>query len=254
LTEEQASTVASSAGLEIAFEPEFSESVPAGVVISSRPGPGDKVVSGGEIAAVLSKGPERYAMPRVVGLTEKAAVSALNSANLELGRAKADYSATVPEGSVIKASQATGALLKKQSLVYLTISQGPRPIKIVNYKNKPADDATAALEQAGFTVSVETSNSAKVPSGLVISQSPSKGKGKAGDTITLNKSIGPVMVTVPFVKRMGVRAATRVLQSAGFKVKTKSAPFGIGLGYVAYTRPGARAKAPQGSTITLYLV
>jgi serine/threonine protein kinase/beta-lactam-binding protein with PASTA domain len=254
LTEEQASTLASSAGLEVVFEPEFSESVPAGVVISSRPGPGDKVVSGGEIAAVISKGPERYAMPRVVGLTEKAAVAALNSANLELGRAKTDYSDTVPEGSVIKASQATGVLLKKQSLVYLTISQGHRPIKIVSYKNKPADDATAALEKAGFNVSVETSNSAKVASGLVISQTPSKGKGKAGDTITLNKSIGPVMVTVPFVKRMGVRAATLVLKSAGFKVKTKSAPFGIGLGYVAYTRPGARTKAPQGSTITLYLV
>ena len=112
-----------------------------------------------------------------------------------------------------------------------------------------------ALKKAGFKVTVSTAHSDTVPAGKVISQSPDKGTGRAKDTIKLEKSLGPVMVTVPYVKSMGVKAATKVMRAAGFKVRVRPALINfLGLGYVASTDPGARRKAPRGSTITLYTV
>nr|MBA3530064.1 PASTA domain-containing protein [Propionibacteriaceae bacterium] len=255
LTQSRAAEVAHGAGLDVVFEPEFSESISKGVVISTSPGPGEKIASGGRIAAKLSKGAERYSMPRVVGLPATEAEAALVKANLGLGRVKTDYSETVAKALVVKASVATGAQLKKQSLVYLTVSAGPKPIKIRNYENKSAADATSALQKAGFRVTVTAQNSSSVPAGLVISQTPDRGEGKANDTITLRRSLGPVMVTVPNVRSMGVKAATTVMRQAGFKVKTRPVLVNyLGLGYVAYSKPSASSSAPLGSTITLYTV
>ncbi|HET9873870.1 MAG TPA: PASTA domain-containing protein [Propionibacteriaceae bacterium] len=57
------------------------------------------------------------------------------------------------------------------------------------------------------------------------------------------------------VRAMGVQAATEVMHRAGFQVRTaKVSQNYLGVGYVAYTDPGVRARAPRGSTITLYLV
>jgi serine/threonine-protein kinase len=255
LTRTQAEQLASGAGLGVVFEPEFSESVAPGVVISASPGTGEPVLKSGQIAAAVSQGPERYPMPRVVGLTEAAAKDAVEQANLELGRVRTTYSETAAKGEVTKSSQPAGAKLRKQALVSLTVSLGPRPITIASFTRLPVVEAEAALTKAGFQVAVTTANSATVPAGRVISQSPERGTGKAGDTITLTRSLGPVLVTVPNVKRQGIKAATQAIQAAGFKVRTRPVPVNfLGLGYVSYSRPGAGSRAPQGSTITLYTV
>jgi len=224
-------------------------------VMAASPGPGEKLVKGAQIEATVSQGPERHPMPEVVGLTRAAAEAALASARLEAGRPRSSYSETVARGIVLKASQPVGTQLKRSTVVYLTVSQGPRPIRIKNYENTSADDAEAALKKAGFAVTVTTAHSATVPAGQVISQSPDGGSGHIGDRVRLKRSLGPVMVTIPNVRSMGTKEATRVMKAAGFKVKTRPVLVNfLGLGYVAYSKPGARDKAPEGSTITLYTV
>jgi serine/threonine-protein kinase len=76
-----------------------------------------------------------------------------------------------------------------------------------------------------------------------------------GDEITLTRSLGPVLVTVPNVSRMGVKAAEGVMKQAGFKTKVQPVAVNyIGIGFVVYSNPRARTEAPKGSTITLYVV
>jgi serine/threonine-protein kinase len=223
------------------------------VVLAASPNPGEKLVKGAQIQATVSQGPERYPMPQLVGLTQTAAEAALTRGHLQLGRLKSDYSETVASGLVMKASQAVGTPLKKQTVVYLTMSAGPRPIKVDNFENRSARGAVARLKQAGFSVKVSRAHSASVPAGKVISQSPKGGTGHAGDTITLKRSIGPVMVTVPDVKGKGTRVAARILKAAGFQVKVRPVLIGfLGLGSVSYAKPGLGTKVPEGSTITLY--
>ena len=90
---------------------------------------------------------------------------------------------------------------------------------------------------------------------MVISQSPDKGNGVKGDTVTLKESLGPVMVTIPNVRSMGVDAAKKVMTEAGFKTRVQAVAVNyIGIGYVVYSKPSAKSEAPKGSTITLYVV
>ena len=64
LSRTEAQHVAAKVGLAIDFFEAHSETVPPGMVISTKPGPGTKILRGGKIEAALSKGPERYPMPR----------------------------------------------------------------------------------------------------------------------------------------------------------------------------------------------
>ena len=156
---------------------------------------------------------------------------------------------------MISASKPVGASLKPKSAIDLFVSRGPKPIKITNYRGKSADEAKDALTKAGFQVVEKTANSDKIAKDLVIKQDPKSGRAMKGTTITLTRSLGPVMVTVPTVSRMGVRAAEKVLQDAGFKTRVRPVAVNyIGVGFVVYSNPRARSQAPKGSTITLYVV
>ena len=85
LPQAEAATVAQQEGLQIDFVDEYTETVAPGVVIDTEPVAGTKVPDGGSITAVVSKGPERYAMPKVVGLGQAAATGAIKDANLTSG-------------------------------------------------------------------------------------------------------------------------------------------------------------------------
>jgi serine/threonine-protein kinase len=234
---------------------EFSETVAPGVVIDTEPIAGTKVPDGGSITAVVSKGPERYAMPKVVGLAQSAATGAIKEANLTLGSVSQGFDPKVAKGTVTSASYAPGTKLKSGSTVDLTVSKGPQPIKITDYSGKGAAAAKAGLTKAGFKVKITTANSDTVAKGMVISQSPDKGTGVKGDTVALKESLGPVMVTIPNVRSMGVDAAEKVMAAAGFKTKVQAVAVNyIGIGYVVYSKPSAKSEAPKGSTVTLYVV
>ncbi len=255
LPQTEAATVAQQEGLQIDFVDRFSETVAPGTVIDTDPVAGTKVPDGGSITAVVSKGPERYAMPKVVGLTQAAAAAAIDRANLDLGTVSQAFSAKVAKGVVVSASYAPGAKLKSGSTVELTVSKGPQPIKITDYTGKSAAAAKKALTEDGFKVKITTEHSDSVAKGSVISQSPDKGTGVKGDTITVKESLGPVMVTIPNVRSMGVDAAKKAMTAAGFKTKVQPVAVNyIGVGYVVYSKPSAKSEAPKGSTITLYVV
>ncbi|WP_144009323.1 Stk1 family PASTA domain-containing Ser/Thr kinase [Enemella evansiae] len=249
-----AAQAVSAAGLQLTTEQAYSETVPAGQVMSTDPVAGADVVRGGELHAVISRGPERFDMPKVTGMGRQEATSALTAANLSVGKVGEEWDEQAPAGQVTSASVEPGTKLKRGDKVDLVISKGPKPIPITNYSRRSASDAQDKLESAGFTVEVRTENSKTVPAGQVISQSPGSGTGRKGDKITLVRSLGPVMVAVPEVKAMSVADATAAMQKAGFTVQSKPSDTYLGLGFVASTDPGAGAKAPEGSTITLLLV
>jgi beta-lactam-binding protein with PASTA domain len=227
--------------------------VPRGAVISTEPSAGTKIVDGGQLDAVVSRGPERHPMPAVVGLTRSAATAALTGAELRASTVTEAWSRTVPAGEVVKASVAPGAGLKPGTEVTLTVSKGPKPLRVPDQTGEPVDAAAQALRKAGFRVALTSENSTDVPEGRVLRQSPEGGTGQKGDTITLTRSLGPVLVTVPNVTAMGVQAAEQVLAEAGFKTEV-DADAGSYLGFVLSTGPKARTEAPRGSTITLHVV
>lgn len=251
LSENDARAAAEAANVDIAFDQAYSESVPSGNIVSTVPAPGERILRGGTVKATVSKGPERYAMPTVAGLTKDAAAKALSDARLSVGKVIEQYSDTVKAGTVIGASHKPGAQLKKGAGVDLTVSKGPQPIPVADYTGKPVAEAKRALEKAGFKVTMgKATNSSTAPKGTVATQTPKSGSGKKGDTVTLAESLGPVMVTVPNVRAMDTEKAKITLQNAGFTVKTKNL-IESPLGLVVSTNPAAGKKIAQGSTITM---
>ena len=251
----EAEAVAQRSGLKLEVSEAFSENAARGVVISTDPAAGAKVLGGGTISAVVSRGPERFAMPRVAGLQQAAALTALREVNLKVGRIKQDYSDKIAVGVVLASSAKPGTLLKRDSAVELTVSEGPKPIKIRNYTGKSAEDAQQDLEKAGFTVEASTAHSDEVDKGDVISQDPAKGTGKKGDTIKLERSLGPVMVKLPSVRGKTTAEATRELKALGFGVSVRPVAVNyIGAGLVVTSRPNAGNSAPKGSKVIIYVV
>jgi beta-lactam-binding protein with PASTA domain/serine/threonine protein kinase len=254
LTRSDAAAVADGADLTVDFTDGYSETVPAGEVVSTDPAAGARVRKGSRVEAVLSRGPERFAMPTVVGLSSDAATAVLRDGHLKVGKVSTRYSETVAKGVVLSAAQDAGASLKRDTAVALVVSGGPQPIKVKSWTGKDADQAVAALKKAGLTVTVTTDNSDEVGTGDVISQDPSSGTLTKGGEVTLVRSLGPVLVTVPNVRAMGVKKAEEAMKDAGFSTRTKKATNYLGLGYVVTSSPGGGKRAPKGSTITLYLV
>jgi serine/threonine-protein kinase len=194
-------------------------------------------------------------MPAVVGLSQSAAEAAIQEAKLVVGNIANGFSEHVAAGVVLSASEKEGARLRRGTAIDLVVSNGPKPLVISNYEGTPYDAAAAALSNAGFRVVQRSAYSNKVAKDLVLRQNPRGGHGAPGDTITLTRSLGQNLITVPNVQRMAVPAARKVMRQAGFKTKVQ--PVAInrpGVSYVVYTNPAARTEAPKGSTITLYVV
>lgn len=77
-----------------------------------------------------------------------------------------------------------------------TAWQSSAPVTVPDVTGLPQEDAIAALEAAGFSVSVVTATSSTVPVGSVISQEPAGGtESTAGATVTITVSIGEVDLT-----------------------------------------------------------
>jgi serine/threonine-protein kinase len=82
LTQDEAIAVLESAGFVVGVTEEHSETEPRGGVISQDPRQGTELQPGNTVAIVVSLGPPTFEMPNVVGMTQQAAVTALQDLGL----------------------------------------------------------------------------------------------------------------------------------------------------------------------------
>jgi serine/threonine protein kinase/beta-lactam-binding protein with PASTA domain len=244
-----------SVGLASSTQQAFSEDAAAGIVISSDPRAGTTIRKSQSVGLIVSKGPERYAVPPLANLSVDQALAALKEARLSSGRQSQEFSETVTQGAIISVDPAEGTPLPPGGAVNLVISKGRQPIAVTNVEGKSLADAKSTLEGAGLVVAVGSEeNSDTVPKGNVISQTPPGGQLFKGDTVTVVVSKGPVLVAVPDVVGNQVGAATATLEAAGLHVKVQKLLPGINFGTVQSTDPAAGTQIPKGSTVTLKTV
>jgi beta-lactam-binding protein with PASTA domain/serine/threonine protein kinase len=232
----------------------FDETVPRGQVVSTSPVAGEEVRRSTKVTMTVSRGPERYAVPSVVGDSPPEAEAALKRAKLRVGRVTEDYSETVTAGLVMASSPGEGKLLKPGTAVNLVVSKGREPIEVKDFTGKPADEAIAWITSAGLKVDAQAQEwSDTVPKGSVISQDPTSGTRYRGDKVTLVVSKGPELTKVPNVVGKNEDEAKHILEDAGFKVKVDRFMGGI-FGTVRSQDPPADSMQPKGTTITLIVV
>jgi serine/threonine-protein kinase len=232
----------------------YSETVAAGIVLAADPEPGAAVSPGTEIAATVSLGPERFAVPVLTGLTEAEAVEALTAAGLRGGDISNEWDAVIPTGEVVSSTPEAGEELKADSTVDLVISKGPQPVRLPDLTGTPVEEATAALVAEGLQVGTTEEFSTVYSTGTVISSVPSTGeKVDVGGTVTLVVSKGPPPVEVPYLIDMFREEAVALIESLGLVANVQEGPF-TPLNRVINQDPRAGSFIPVGSTVTITII
>lgn len=168
---------------------------------------------------------------------------------------KSEASSQQASGNVIGTQPPGGTAVKSNSLIVLLVSSGPTPVQIPDVTGKSQADATAILQQNGFTVNVTPQNSNTVAQGIVIGTNPPAGQtaGK-GSAIQLIVSSGKQQVQIPSLVNQTPGAAGQALGQLGLNVKQASEPSSnVQAGLVTRTDPQAGATVPVGSTVTVYV-
>ncbi len=196
LTQAAASTAITGVGLVVGtVTTASSSSVPSGDVISQDPVSGTSVNLGSAVDLVVSTGPAQVAVPNVVGMTQAAATTSITGAGLVVGTVTMASSNSVPSGDVISQNPVAGTEVNLGSAVNLVISTGPAQVAVPNVVGMTQAAATTSITNAGLVVgTVTTASSNSVPSGDVISESPSAGtEVNPGSAVSLVISTGPAL-------------------------------------------------------------
>jgi len=127
---------------------------PRGTVVSQTP-ESRKVRWGGTVSVVLSKGPQSFEVPQVVGLKYAAAARALKSSGFNAVRVDS-YSDDVPEGRIASVEPGEGQSIPEGSDINLYVSIGPEFEKLTmpDVRNLPLDEASATLRSNGLRIDV----------------------------------------------------------------------------------------------------
>ncbi|HKU35863.1 MAG TPA: Stk1 family PASTA domain-containing Ser/Thr kinase [Paenarthrobacter sp.] len=161
----------------------YDDKAPAGVVLSQDPAKGTEVRHGTPVALVVSKGPQPIPVPDVRGQAQDAAVKAIQDAGLKAVIAPETVNdKSVPKGAVVSQSPANGTLVKGES-VTLTVSKGPKMVKVPSFIGKQAKEAEKQLKDLGFDVKVNEILGGFF--GTVRDQNPVNSDVPEGSTITL---------------------------------------------------------------------
>jgi serine/threonine-protein kinase len=232
----------------------YSEDYPKGQIMATDPAPESSIRTGGTVVATVSKGPERYDVPKLKGLTVEEATVALRAANLELGAQTKSYDDKVKKGDIVSSSPKAGESVKPATRVDVVVSKGPEPVDLPELVGTDGDEAEATLTDLGLEVDRSDEFSESVDKGLVISMDPKGGTTSyRGETVELVVSKGPPLVTVPDVVGMSESAAKAALEKAGFKVSVNK-PFGFSVFGVNAQSPKGGTQAPKGSTVRIDVV
>jgi len=231
----------------------YSDTVPAGSIVSCQPKAGQKVGLGQAVTATVSRGVETKTVPDVVGKTKDQATAAITAAGLTLGDITEEYSASVESGKVISCDPKAGKVIKHTEKVSLVVSKGKEPATIPDVTGMSEDEAKKVLEDAGLKKGkVSKGYSDSVAKGNVISSSPIAGASGyyKGDSVDLTVSKGPEKVTVPDVTGKSQDEAKKALEDAGLKVevnKRLGGPFGT----VRSTDPAPGSSVKPDSKVTI---
>jgi serine/threonine-protein kinase len=236
----------------VVLENRFDEEIAKGKIIESEPPGGGKVDAGGSVKLIISKGPERYTIPSIAGLTPEAAQGAITKLPLTIGATTEVFNSEIPKGFVISSTPASGSSVKRDSKVNLIVSKGIEQVALVSYVGKSGEQALNELTEAGFNVEPGYAFSETTPELAVISQSPEGGaSANKGGTVKILISKGPRYTFIPkTIITMEAAAGKAMLESLGLKVKVVS----IGNAkkkVVKKVSPAVNTKVLRGSLVTI---
>lgn len=230
---------------------QFSSDVEEDHVISQEPTAGMRVKEGRQIQIYVSKGPELFKVPSVVGQTLADAEITLRNSNFKVGMTDEQHDSRYAEGVVISQDPKYGSSVEKGRRINLLISKGEKPERVAMPKlvGLTIEQARQKITENGLMVGdVKTKDSEEYNKNVVMEQDTDPGvMVDQGSTVNLIVSTGPgpvaktkeVEFTLPDEKEFydvelmltdnrGERQVYNELHNGGDKVSTIVSYYGKG--------------------------
>ena len=184
---------------EVASE-EYNKDVEENHVISQDPTYVEgynKVKEGSTVKVVLSKGTEKTKVPKVVGMSQEDAVTAIEDAKLKAEIVE-ETSKKVQEGYVISQETDANTEVDAGETVKIHVSTGVEKATVPGVVGKSQDEAKKTLQDLGFVVTVTNAEDSSKENGTVLKQSLDEGKTvEKGSAITITVNKLAEIKTVP---------------------------------------------------------
>jgi serine/threonine-protein kinase len=232
----------------------FHDVAPKGTVVDSDPKSGSAVREGTRVQLSVSKGPELFSVPDVIGKAIDEAKRLMEDAGFSISAASEQHHETIAAGAVISRDP-DGAQAKRGTNFQAVVSKGPPLVPVPNVNGKTSEGAKATLEAAGFTYASSGTYSDTVDEGRVIKTEPAGGSpAPKGSQITALVSKGPKPFPMPNLVGMSLGDAKRKASSLGLVVRNEYPVPGSGepQGQVQGQNPTVGATVRKGTPIDLY--
>src|SRR5215831_18450182 len=130
----------------------YSANVPEGRVLSQTPGPGTVVRRGWELRLAVSVGPQRVAIPQVVGESQRAASIILQQRGLDMTTSELRLSGATP-GQVLAQDPPANAVDVAAPKVSLLVGKdSPAAYLMPSFLGRPLGSVTVEIKDAGFVL------------------------------------------------------------------------------------------------------
>lgn len=165
---------------------------------------------------------EKVEMIDVKNMTFEEAKNALNTIKLGIEKGGEESSDTYEAGRIISQSEEKGAMLDKNTTIFVVVSTGVGEFPVPNVMGMDKATAESTLREQGFYPNFDYSYSDQA-NDIVISQSPEGGSNaKKGKTVTVILSRGKEPIRMPNVLRKPEADAKAELSALGLQVTTTS--------------------------------
>jgi beta-lactam-binding protein with PASTA domain/tRNA A-37 threonylcarbamoyl transferase component Bud32 len=172
---------------------EINSEKPVNTVTGQEPKAGAKIDQGSTVRINVSKGPKPIAVPSVEGQPFESANGTLQGAGFSVARQ--DVDSDQPRGIVVDQDPEANSLASRGATVTLSVSKGPKTVRVPFVESVDRDTALQTLRESGFKVRVDEQEvDDPALDNLVLAQDPAGDtEVKPGSTVTI--TVGKFVAT-----------------------------------------------------------